>query len=72
MNGQLIPLLLLNNADINIFGYYDDYDILHINGFHSISKYITIDNILEFMKTTDIKFVYEPNCFKVTHENTSI
>lgn len=64
----MAQLLLLKDADINIFGYYDDYNVLHINGFHSISKYITIDNIIEFLKLSDINFIYEPN----NYESTSI
>ena len=57
----MAQLLLSQDTDINIFGYYDDYNILHINGFHSVSKYITIDNIIEFLKLSDINFIYEPN-----------
>lgn len=57
----MAQFLLLKDADINIFGYYDDYNVLHINGFHSVSKYITIDNIIEFLKLSDINFIYEPN-----------
>lgn len=57
----MAQFLLLKDTDINIFGYYDDYNILHINGFHSASKYITIDNIIEYLKVLDINFIYEPN-----------
>lgn len=57
----MAQFLLLKDTDINIFGYYDDYNVLHINGFHSVSKYITIDNIIEFIKLLDINFIYEPN-----------
>ena len=57
----MAQFLLLKDADINIFGYYDDYNVLHINGFHSVSKYITIDNIIEYLKVLDINFIYEPN-----------
>lgn len=57
----MAQFLLLKDTDINIFGYYDDYNVLHINGFHSVSKYITIDNIIEFLKLLDINFIYEPN-----------
>ena len=57
----MAQFLLLKDADINIFGYYDNYNVLHINGFHSISKYITIDNIIEYLKVLDINFIYEPN-----------
>ena len=57
----MAQFLLLKDTDINIFGYYDDYNVLHINGFHSVSKYITIDNIIEFLKVLDINFIYEPN-----------
>ena len=57
----MAQFLLSKDTDINIFGYYDDYNILHINGFHSASKYITIDNIIEYLKVSDINFIYEPN-----------
>lgn len=57
----MAKFLLLKDTDISIFGYYDDYKVLHINGFHSISKYITIDNIIEFLKVKDDNFIYEPN-----------
>lgn len=57
----MAQFLLLKDTDINIFGYYDDYNVLHINEFHSASKYITIDNIIEFLKLSDINFIYEPN-----------
>ena len=57
----MAQFLLLKDTDINIFGYYDDYNVLHINGFYSVSKYITIDNIIEFLKLLDINSVYEPN-----------
>lgn len=57
----MAQFLLLKDTDINIFGYYDDYNVLHINGFYSTSKYITIDNIIEFLKVTDNNFIYEPN-----------
>ena len=57
----MAQFLLLKDTDINIFGYYDDYNVLHINGFHSTSKYIAIDNIIEFLKVSDINFIYEPN-----------
>ena len=57
----MAQFLLLKDTDINIFGYYDDYNVLHINGFHSVSKYITIDNIIEYLKVLDINFIYEPN-----------
>lgn len=57
----MAQFLLLKDTDINIFGYYDNYNVLHINGFHSISKYITIDNIIEYLKVLDINFIYEPN-----------
>ena len=57
----MAQFLLLKDADINIFGYYDNYNVLHINGFHSVSKYITIDNIIEYLKVLDINFIYEPN-----------
>ena len=55
----MAQFLLLKDTDIN--GYYDDYNVLHINGFHSTSKYITIDNIIEYLKVSDINFIYEPN-----------
>ena len=57
----MAQFLLLKDTDVNIFGYYDDYNVLHINRFHSVSKYITIDNIIEFLKLLDINFIYEPN-----------
>lgn len=57
----MAQFLLSKDTDINIFGYYDDYNVLHINGFHSASKYITIDNIIEYLKVSDINFIYEPN-----------
>lgn len=57
----MAQFLLSKDADIKIFGYYDDYNVLHINGFHSTSKYITIDNIIEFLKVSDNNFIYEPN-----------
>lgn len=57
----MAQFLLLKDTDINIFGYYDDYNVLHINGFNSVSKYITIDNIIEFLKLLDINSIYEPN-----------
>ena len=57
----MAQFLLLKDTDINIFGYYDNYNVLHINGFHSVSKYITIDNIIEYLKVLDINFIYEPN-----------
>ena len=57
----MAQFLLLKDTDIKIFGYYDDYNVLHINGFHSVSKYITIDNIIEYLKVLDINFIYEPN-----------
>ena len=57
----MAQFILSKDTDINIFGYYDDYNVLHINGFHSISKYITIDNIIEYLKVSDINFIYEPN-----------
>lgn len=55
----MAQFLLTKNTDI--IGYYDDYNVLHINGFHSASKYITIDNIIEYLKVSDINFIYEPN-----------
>ena len=57
----MAQFLISKDTDINIFGYYDDYNVLHINGFHSASKYITIDNIIEYLKVSDINFIYEPN-----------
>lgn len=57
----MAQFLLSKDTDINIFGYYDNYNVLHINGFHSVSKYITIDNIIEYLKVSDINFIYEPN-----------
>lgn len=56
----MAQFLLSKDTDIIIFGYYDDYNVLHINGFRSASKYITIDNIMEFLKVTDDNFIYEP------------
>ena len=62
----MAQFFLLKDTDINIFGYYDDYNVLHINGFHSASKYITIDNIIEFLKILDINFIYEPHYYEST------
>ena len=63
-------LKLLPNTDIIIFGYYDDYNILHINHATAKSGFLTIDNILEFLKVKDIKCIYEP--IMINDENTSI
>lgn len=53
-------LRLLPNTDIIIVGYYDEYNILHINNTTTKSKLLTIDNILEFLKVKDVKCIYEP------------
>ncbi len=50
----------IKHTDIKVVGYYDDYNILHINNAYTASKYLTIDNILEFFKVKDIKYIYEP------------
>lgn len=53
-------LRLLSNTDIIIVGYYDEYNILHINNASTKSEFLTVDNILEFLKVKDIKYIYEP------------
>lgn len=58
MNG--VTNIIIEHTDIKIVGYYDGYDILHVNNAFTKSKYLTIDNILEFLKVKDIKFIYEP------------
>lgn len=49
----------LDEINVKLYGFTDDYNIIHIKYFTSKSPYITLDNICEFLKAVKIKYVCE-------------